>query len=251
MQKIVKISGKSFIEIFIINDSILYANWCGYLNVDQVKEGCQAMLDAVVKYKLHLILNDNRLLLGSFTQAINWLKNEYMSNLVRAGTTRIAFIYSRDDAAKYSINRLLEVNTEYEGQAFDEYQEAFNWLTGITEINFTNIFLKVPNKLGEDISVIIKDILYISSLDNQITIFTKDSEYTCKKSLKSILEELPQPQFYRVHRSFIVNIHNVTSMKYHAGGAYRLYIAGLGEEFIPVGRSYAISLKETLRNLLE
>ncbi|HAF29500.1 MAG TPA: DNA-binding response regulator [Bacteroidales bacterium] len=54
-----------------------------------------------------------------------------------------------------------------------------------------------------------KDILYIESLDNYIKVYTSDFSIICYESLSGIEKELPDSDFIRIHRSFIVNYSKV------------------------------------------
>lgn len=53
------------------------------------------------------------------------------------------------------------------------------------------------------------DILYIQSDGNYLTIFSKDKKYVIRQTLDWVLEQLDNLMFYRIHRSFIVNLKKV------------------------------------------
>jgi two-component system LytT family response regulator len=58
------------------------------------------------------------------------------------------------------------------------------------------------------------DIVYCESDNNYTTIFLKNQKkITLAKSIKSIEEELQYPHFFRVHRSYIINIQLISSYK--------------------------------------
>jgi len=54
-------------------------------------------------------------------------------------------------------------------------------------------------------------IQYIASDGNYITLFTETQKVVLRSSLDNILVELNQPQFKRVHRSYVVNLQQVKS----------------------------------------
>lgn len=54
-----------------------------------------------------------------------------------------------------------------------------------------------------------KDILYIESLDNYIKVCTADFSIICYESLSGIEKELPEADFMRIHRSYIINYSKV------------------------------------------
>jgi DNA-binding LytR/AlgR family response regulator len=56
------------------------------------------------------------------------------------------------------------------------------------------------------IRINIDDILYIEGLKNFISIVTKDKKITAYMRMKNIEEMLPQDSFFRIHKSYIVNL---------------------------------------------
>jgi len=75
-------------------------------------------------------------------------------------------------------------------------------------------FLFVKSGYGT-IRVNFNEIMYIEGFDDYIKIHFKDDKKSILSlmSLKSILEKLPAGQFMRVHRSFIVSLKNVKSIR--------------------------------------
>lgn len=169
-----------------------------------------------------------------------------MPRLVENGVQKIAFLYAPHQSARYSIDRLLEVNDQYYGQIFDDFKEATAWLIGKTiEENATASFILI--KTLENYSKIpLSDIYYISTHDRQTLIKTLNTTYTTRKSLMNLLIQLPQPQFFRIHKSHIVNTDKIKSLKYHAGGYYHLFLKDFGKIYLTVGRNYVKTLKTLL-----
>lgn len=90
------------------------------------------------------------------------------------------------------------------------------------------------------IKVMLTDIEFIEGLDNYLKIHLhKKSSIVVRMTLRSLLEKLPPIEFIRVHRSFIVSVARIESIKQK--------IIQLGGEEIPVGKNY----EEELRQLLE
>lgn len=85
-----------------------------------------------------------------------------------------------------------------------------------------------------------KDIQYIEGVDDYIRIHLDSgkSVFTLM-SLKSILEKLPEKNFIRVHRSYIVPVRKIR----------RIYnqMVQLGEKELPIGKSYVDSVKQLLK----
>lgn len=84
----------------------------------------------------------------------------------------------------------------------------------------------------KNIKVKISDITYIESQREYIKIFSAtELPVMTQISLKSIEEQLPQQQFMRVHRSFIVNLNRVKEVS-RAGIMFGTNVA------IPIGEQY-------------
>ena len=81
------------------------------------------------------------------------------------------------------------------------------------------------------VKVAFADILYIEGLDNYIKIhFDNNKSLLVRMTMKSVSEKLPAPDYIRVHRSFIIQMRKVTSV--------RNKIIYLGKTEIPIGTNY-------------
>ncbi|MCC8089090.1 MAG: LytTR family DNA-binding domain-containing protein [Rikenellaceae bacterium] len=92
-----------------------------------------------------------------------------------------------------------------------------------------HIFVKTENKL---VKVMLSDILYIEGYGDYVKIHIRDGRTIVTLNNMSALEEkLPEDNFIRVHRSFIVAIDKIDEVERR-----RIKI---GRELIPVSDSYA------------
>ena len=73
------------------------------------------------------------------------------------------------------------------------------------------IFVKADYRLNK---IRFNDIFYIEASKDYVTIYTTDNAYTVHITMKEIEEALPSNRFIRTHRSFIVNIDKIFSIKY-------------------------------------
>lgn len=86
-------------------------------------------------------------------------------------------------------------------------QKAEEWLRmhdllRIAESASRSLVLKADYK---NVSVAVDTILYIESLDNYVRVHTIDgATVTSKISLRAVEEQLPDGEFIRIHRSFVV-----------------------------------------------
>ncbi|MFI3331347.1 MAG: LytTR family DNA-binding domain-containing protein [Rikenellaceae bacterium] len=91
------------------------------------------------------------------------------------------------------------------------------------------------------------DILYVEAKDNYIKINSKDaSSVMTKMSIKGFMELLPECDFIRVHRSFVVNKSCVSSFT-------RQQVKLLADELVslPVGRNYAENLYLAMMQIIK
>ncbi len=61
--------------------------------------------------------------------------------------------------------------------------------------------------------IYVKDILYIQSMQNYVTIYTPVNKYTTLLSLKDVQENLDSEAFIRVHKSYIVAIAKIDAIE--------------------------------------
>ena len=96
-----------------------------------------------------------------------------------------------------------------------------------------------------------RSLLFIESADNYAKIyFLKSGKAEMKMirgSLKRIGDQLNYPFIFRCHRSYIVNLENVSSVKGNSQG-YRLYFPGL-DETVPVSRRTGEELHARLKSV--
>lgn len=99
---------------------------------------------------------------------------------------------------------------------------------------------------GEILYLDPKDILYISREEKYSKIVTKTKEFETKIPLKDLETRLMAYAFFRIHKSYIVNLDYVTRLTPWFNGAYQLAIEGR-DEMLSVSRNYV----KTLRSKLE
>ncbi len=102
------------------------------------------------------------------------------------------------------------------------------------------IFVKNRSRL---IRVKNSDLLFVEALKDYVVVHTTNESYTIHSTMKDVETKLGGPDFMRVHRSYIVNIEAIESIKYSM-----ITIAGMEKE-IPVGGSYKDALAQRI-NLL-
>lgn len=95
--------------------------------------------------------------------------------------------------------------------------------------------------LNSMVKVEIKDILYIEAERNYCRIFTNSKEYLLVITLKEMDKKLPSKHFLRIHRSYIINISQITEIA-------TSHIA-IGRKAIPINKSLKKELLKRLQTI--
>ncbi|GHH96909.1 LytR/AlgR family response regulator transcription factor [Neobacillus kokaensis] len=90
-----------------------------------------------------------------------------------------------------------------------------------------------------------KDLLYIVRDDKLTKLITKNGEFETKTPLKDLESRLIGFGFFRIHKSFLVNLEHVTRLSPWFNGAYQLQIEGR-KEMLSVSRNYVKALRAKL-----
>ena len=102
------------------------------------------------------------------------------------------------------------------------------------------------NVRGNDLTIPINDLLYIEAQKNNISVcHIKDEKPVCVEvhtTLSTVIDELKDYEnIFQCHRSFVVNVNNITSARGNSNG-YQLRL-GKCPSSIPVSRQYVPKLK--------
>ena len=104
---------------------------------------------------------------------------------------------------------------------------------------------RIVVKNGSDIRIVpMADVMYIEAYDDYVKIFTKDTYYLKKKTMNYYEEVLNGSQFFRTHRSFIINLQELTKIEPLEKNTYVVLLKN-GKR-IPLSRTGYSKLKETL-----
>lgn len=67
---------------------------------------------------------------------------------------------------------------------------------------------------NEQKKILVDDVIYVERGNRRVTLVTTQGNYTTRESFDEWCDILQNTFFYKVHKSFIVNLHYVTSYKY-------------------------------------
>lgn len=88
------------------------------------------------------------------------------------------------------------------------------------------------------VNVPLADIMWIEALGDYVTINRIDKKHTVLTTMKSMETKLPDSEFIRVHRSFIVRVDKISNLDGN--------LLVVGKKLVPIGKSY----RKTLMNRL-
>ncbi len=105
-----------------------------------------------------------------------------------------------------------------------ETGQALNWLTV---------------SRGESIYVIaVADVLYFRAEDKYTTVVTGESSYLLRKSLRQLEDSLPGDQFWRIHRSTLVQASAIARVEKTLTGQLRVHLKDCTKS-LPVSRRFS------------
>jgi len=125
-------------------------------------------------------------------------------------------------------------------QAVLKAHEIFNLKNTNNDIN-TDMYVRQNDSF---LKIAWKDILYVESMQNYLKLHFKNKTIVIHQTMTSIEETLPKEYFFRIHKSFLVNISQIELI---SGG--RIIINGNG---LPISRQRKDDLLNTVvyKNLI-
>lgn len=123
--------------------------------------------------------------------------------------------------------------------SLDRFAKAINKFLNLHKLTETSvneneyILLKADRK---QYKVLLKDIRYFESMGDYVIVYIKDKKITVKERLSNLETSLPQSNFTRIHRGYIVSINNIDAI-----GSGFVEIVG---QSLPVGRNYKENIEK-------
>lgn len=97
------------------------------------------------------------------------------------------------------------------------------------------VYFRADRKM---VKVMLHDILYIESMKDYIKVFTGNGTIITKQSMTSVEAMLPEKQFIRTHRSFIVSLNKIRS--------FTSEVLEVGTAEIPIGKLFRSNVLKVL-----
>lgn len=117
-------------------------------------------------------------------------------------------------------------------KAIDKFYRKFNneihpAETGTSVTVQEHILIRAERKTFR---IALSEILYVESLKDYVKVYTKTENYITKMNIGKMCGELPSAKFVRVHKSYIINIDNLSS--------YDSAAVWIEKKIIPIGNTY-------------
>jgi len=104
-------------------------DWTGFQDVGSVKNGCLNMLGFINRNKCDRILNDNTNVIGTWSEASEWVGEVYFPMMEQAGVKYLAWVFSPSVFSQLSARKSLDVASTYiETEIFTDMRLAEEWL---------------------------------------------------------------------------------------------------------------------------
>ena len=142
------------------------------------------------------------------------------------------------DATEYLMK---PVDTDRLAQALDKIVEH------IKPLNLPVSVERIPVvKSGSKVLVPIDQIRFIEAKDDYSCIYTESDRFLSTISLQKLEDRLVGHGFFRIHRSYIVNLEYVADVEVISAGILQLTIQGFEDKHISVSRRRVVALKRAL-----
>jgi len=123
--------------------------------------------------------------------------------------------------------------------SYERFYRAVSKLQPVTpSVNTDFIFLKGDTK-NKYIKVNYHDIEYVEGLKNYISVYAAGQRIITYQTLRELETQLPQPPFYRIHKSYIVSLDHIRMIDGN--------VVYIGQQALPVGETYRDDFMKIIR----
>ena len=121
--------GKVFLTVKVdVENKWVHVNWIGYLTQDNVRTGANAYIAILKKANLHKVLNDTRLIIGSWDHSISWVTEEWAPKAAQDGLQYFALLTTPETFAETSASNFYQKLKSFKAEVFEEMDAAKSWL---------------------------------------------------------------------------------------------------------------------------
>ena len=106
------------------------ADWTGFQHMESIKNGCAVMLDLLRKNNCYKIVNDNSHVLGTWSEASEWVGEVFFKQLDEQGVKYLAWVFSPSAFSQLSAKKSINVAVgNVITQFFTELTLAEAWIS--------------------------------------------------------------------------------------------------------------------------
>lgn len=125
-----KLTSEQHITItYDVLDDILYADWTGEQTKESVMDGCERILYHLRQHRCSKVLNDNTQVTSIWSDASEWVAQDWFPRMHEAGCSFFAWVYSPNVYSKLSADLTLRYGVKgVVTTTFQEVGTAKAWL---------------------------------------------------------------------------------------------------------------------------
>lgn len=204
----------------------------------------------------------NLKIIGEFDDSINALEfikdNKPDVVFLDINMPKLSGISLGEIINSFEIKPLIIFVTAYRDYAADAFEiDAFDYiLKPYSETRIVATLSKIEKSIKKNVYsdkitlwkdekmvvVNINDICYCEAHEREVYVYTKNDKYVVVTSISDFSKKLPEKNFFRCHRSFIVNINKIIEIIPWFNNTYVLKVEGIDTN-IPVSRNNIAKFK--------
>jgi len=135
-----------------------------------------------------------------------------------------------------TFERFLKAVNKYYQTNIDENSNHSQVMNNHNGVEDPFIYVKENKKV---MKIHLNEILYVEGLSEYVQIHTRNKKIVTKNSMTNMSEKLPDHEFMRIHKSYIVSLSKIQ--------AYTTSTVEIPGKQLPIGRSYKNSVIEALQ----
>jgi len=143
------------------------------------------------------------------------------------------------DVCDYLLKPFLDRFLKAVNKAQEMYQlrQGSDTIEATEKADITTLFIKADKRL---INVNLSEIYYFESYGNYVKVWLKDQFHLTPRTLSSFVAQVPENDFYRIHKSFLINRQYIDYVE----GNFVLMKNG---KQLPIGKNHRSDFKQFLK----
>ncbi|MCS6981381.1 MAG: LytTR family DNA-binding domain-containing protein [Flavobacteriales bacterium] len=196
------------------------------LKLSGIFHNAQDVIEFLSRNSVDIVFTDIRMPGLDGIQLSEYLRELKINVVITSAYSEFGAVAFDKDVVDYllkpfSYDRFLRTIAKIRSRELIKYQGYFSGFWS------DYIFFKSEKKLRK---VFVQDIFFIEALSNYLLIHLKNEKFIVRETMTRMMEKLPSELFFRVHKSFIVNVMKIN----HIEGNCIV----LNDEEIPIGEAY-------------